>query len=121
MEQGGANLIPKTLLHHHPPPKGVVGGARGEGSIFQGGAKLMANERFQSLARSGSFELFKKLGPQPEGWRNFKLELEGQAPKNNWWFGWNGDRLVDNSDIANLSEHHREVVDWVVSTIRENA
>jgi hypothetical protein len=37
--------------------------------------------------------------------------------KNNWWLGWNGERLANGHDSKMLAEHHPEIWQWVVDNL----
>jgi hypothetical protein len=54
-------------------------------------------------------------------WRNLKLERRpAHGGKNNWWLGWNGERLARRKDSGLLAEHHPPVFAWVVDRLKEH-
>jgi hypothetical protein len=55
------------------------------------------------LATTGNFTLFDRgRSKSSPDWVNLKLVLTGRAPKNNWWFGWNGERLLPGARLDTL-------------------
>ena len=73
---------------------------------------------YQIAARDGFVLFDRAIGPEP--WRNLKLVLTARkAPKRNWWFGWNGERLSNSSDAGLLAKHHPAIYQWVVETLQE--
>jgi hypothetical protein len=38
--------------------------------------------------------------------------------KEHWWFGWNGERLSNAIDTKKLAEHHPDVLQWVIDSLK---
>lgn len=73
------------------------------------------------LGRSGKFVLTELVASSANGWRSIKLVHDGNAPKRNWWLGWNGERLSRNADTRLLATHQPQIHDWVISILSSGA
>jgi hypothetical protein len=74
----------------------------------------------KKIATKGDFSLFERSDQPTTEWRNLKLVRSGEAPKNNWWLAWNGNRLARSRDAAVLAEHNPEIEAWVIEALRDN-
>jgi hypothetical protein len=56
------------------------------------------------LATCDEFTLYERAGRSTAQWRSLKLERRPRQAgrKNNWWLGWNGERLSHNADSREL-------------------
>ena len=76
-------------------------------------------EPFTPIVVSGEFVLLERPSHSSE-WRNLKLVRHARRPgeKNTWWFGWNGERQSNAIDAKKLAEHHPDVLQWVIDSLR---
>ena len=59
-----------------------------------------------------------RVGAATDEWRNFKLIREGyRLRKQNWWLGWNGERLARSADAGKLKEHEPGVYAWLAARL----
>jgi hypothetical protein len=50
-------------------------------------------------------------------WQNLRLCGPGKRGRRSWLFGWNGWRLSQSPEMANLKECHPGVHQWVIETL----
>jgi hypothetical protein len=71
------------------------------------------------IASTDHFALFDRPDFAQGEWRSLKLErTDSKGQKRNWWLGWNGERFARNADAGKLAEHHPDVYDWVISSLK---
>ncbi|MDN3279098.1 hypothetical protein QWJ07_32875 [Frankia sp. RB7] len=72
-----------------------------------------------ALASTGDWTLFERKRRKPgHAWLSLKLVTTGASRKKNFWLGWNGRRLARCHDLDHLTEHHAEVMQWVVDHLQ---
>jgi hypothetical protein len=72
------------------------------------------------IAAREKFTLYHRPQASTDAWTSLKLTAN-YGRKRNWWLGWNGQRVARNTDTKNLSEHHPEILIWIVHVLTEKA
>ncbi|MET4034943.1 MULTISPECIES: hypothetical protein [unclassified Bradyrhizobium] len=70
------------------------------------------------LASAESWTLYQHAGRPGTRWRTVKLVRSGAARKHNWWRGWNGERLSNSRDTQHLEQHHPQIAQWVIDSLK---
>ena len=68
------------------------------------------------LGNLDDFTLYEREGRSSPKWRNLKLVRSLATGKANWFLGWNGERLAENPDAADLATNHPDVLTWLLTT-----
>jgi hypothetical protein len=72
------------------------------------------------LGRHKEWLLVSIDGWSANGWTSLKLFRDRIGPKNVWCLGAKEGRLARNKDAGLLTEHHPEILEWVLTTVRSN-